>query len=301
MSIQSTSAVAELKAYMAENRDRVDRWLAECLPGPDVCPGQLAEAMRHSVAGGGKRLRPLMVLMAAELCDGHPEGARPAAVAVELVHAYSLVHDDLPAMDDDLLRRGRPSTHAMFGEALAILAGDALLTHAFTVLAEQIDDEAVAARCITELARAAGPEGMVAGQCEDLLAVRRPASAESLRGMHARKTGALINASLRMGALTARADASALTAVDAYGRSVGLAFQIADDLLGAEGGAKALGKPVGKDARMGKLTYPGLLGPEASRNEAEVLVDDACRQLAPFGLRAERLCGLARYIVERDR
>ena len=247
----------------------------------------------------------------------------PAACAVEMIHAYSLIHDDLPAMDDDDLRRGLPTCHKKFGEALAILAGDALQTTAFQVLADGYPPTTAAAAC-KELARAAGPAGMIGGQVDDMAASgiaasgrretagmsHQPAHAgrspvESLEHLHARKTGALIRASLRLGALAAfapdAAPADVMERLDGYGRRLGLAFQITDDLLDVEGSADRTGKRVGKDAGRGKLTYPGLLGAEESRRRAERLCREAREQLEPLGPAAAHLLALASYVLERDR
>jgi len=256
--------------------------------------------MRYSVFAGGKRLRPLLVLLANEACLGAADVAMPAASAVEMVHTYSLIHDDLPAMDDDDLRRGLPTCHKKFDEATAILAGDALLTLAFETVAE-MQPSPVAARCVKELSKAAGAVGMVGGQVDDLHADAGPGTLEWLESLHERKTGALLRASLRMGGIAAGASADQLDALTEYGRHVGLAFQIIDDLLDVEGDAAALGKGVKKDEAAGKLTYPGLLGVEESRRRAWELVDSARAALAPFGPAGVQLARLAQYIVERDR
>lgn len=276
--------------------DALDQRLGENL----ACPDRLREAMRYSVFAGGKRLRPILTMLAAEACLGALDAVLPAACAVEMVHTYSLIHDDLPAMDDDDVRRGRPSCHRKFDEATAILAGDALLTLAFETLAE-LEPALVAVRCTRLLARAAGAAGMVGGQMDDLLAAHGPQSLSWLEALHQRKTGALIGVSLRMGAVTAGAPAAQQQAIAAYGDAIGLAFQIADDLLDVEGEAATVGKGVRKDADSGKLTYPGLLGVEASRAKARELAAAARAAVAPFGPAGERLCALADFIVERDR
>jgi geranylgeranyl diphosphate synthase type II len=274
-------------------------------------PASLLEAMRYSLLAPGKRLRPVLVLLAAEACgpaDGDPW---PAACAVEMVHAYSLIHDDLPAMDDDDLRRGLPTCHRKFGEALAILAGDGLLTLAFQILAEGYLP-ATGAACCRELARAAGPAGMVGGQvddlaweCEDVDASAR--NLDRLEDLHGRKTGALIRASLRLGALAAHSRSregpspELQARLDGYGRCLGLAFQITDDLLDLEGKAEATGKRVGKDAARGKLTYPGLLGQAESRRRADRLGREAAEHLAPLRPGARRLQDLFAFVLGRDR
>lgn len=265
------------------------------------CPPQLLEAMRYSLLGAGKRLRPQLTLSAAEACGYDWRQALPAACAVEMVHTYSLIHDDLPAMDDDDLRRGRPTCHKVFGEAMAILAGDGLLTLAFEVLAEHIKPAEVAARCCAALAQAAGPAGMVGGQVDDIGAEQTGGGLERLESIHARKTGALLRVSLRLGGLCARAGDEALVALDEYGRRLGLAFQITDDLLDVQGEEAAMGKRVKKDSDRHKLTFPALLGVEESRRRAGELVDEACRALSPLGRRAGRLEQIARYVVERNR
>ncbi|RPI63087.1 MAG: polyprenyl synthetase family protein, partial [Planctomycetaceae bacterium] len=233
----------------------IARWLVE--PG---CPNELAEAMRYSVMGGGKRLRPALVRMAAAAIGGTPdEMAARAATAVELVHCYSLVHDDLPAMDDDTLRRGRPTVHVQFGQAMAILVGDALLTRAFGVLAGG-PDSSLAAKLVAELATAAGPAGMIAGQVADMELCTLPQGLDGLRFIHARKTGAMIRSACRMGAMCANADESAMKAISDYAEHLGLAFQVIDDVLDVTGSVESIGKTPGKDAAAGKKTYVSLLG-----------------------------------------
>ena len=269
----------------------------------------MREAIRYSLLAPGKRLRPILVLTAAEVCGGSIDAAMPAACAVEMVHAYSLVHDDLPAMDDDDLRRGQPTCHKKFGEALAILAGDALLTMAFETLAEQVGPPELAAACCAALAHAAGPCRMVGGQADDVAGPGTGGSVEQLDWLHLRKTGAMIRVSLKLGALTAGAVAAQMEALDRYGERLGLAFQITDDLLDATGNDAATGKRVGKDARKGKLTFPGLLGIDESARRAERLIDEACASLSSLGSGAERLGlrsadlldALARYVLERNR
>lgn len=280
------------------------------------CPAALAESMRYSLLAPGKRLRPLLVLMAAEACGGKVGDAMPAACAVEMIHCYSLIHDDLPAMDDDDLRRGRPTNHKVYGEAVAILAGDALLTRAFEILARDIQPPQVAAACCATLGQAAGAAELVGGQADDILGEKGhakqngsgrpgPASTEAmlagLESIHRRKTGSLFLVSLRLGALTAGADGRQMKLLDEYGERLGLAFQIADDLLDVQGNEGAVGKRVGKDADRGKLTFPGLLGADESQRRAERLVAEACDLVEALGPAAEPLAALARYVVERDR
>jgi geranylgeranyl diphosphate synthase type II len=296
----------ELRHYFRSRQALVEEHLRAALRLGDDCPPALAEAMRYSLLAPGKRLRPILVFLAAEAAGGQDAQALPAACAVEMVHTYSLIHDDLPAMDDDDLRRGLPTCHKQFGEALAILAGDALLTLAFGVLAEGYPP-ATAAGCCRELARGAGAAGMVGGQVEDLAWEKKGGGLEALGRLHARKTGALFRACLRLGVLAAQGerpggpDPALVAALDGYGRCFGLAFQITDDLLDVEGSADQAGKRVGKDAARGKLTYPGLLGAAESRRRAEHLGCEAQDYLGPLGARGERLRELFRFVLERDR
>jgi geranylgeranyl diphosphate synthase type II len=294
----------DLSQHLQARRALVDARLRTCVRAGDGCPASLAEAMCYSLLAPGKRLRPLLVLLAAEACGAEASAALPAACAVEMVHTYSLIHDDLPAMDDDDLRRGLPTCHKKFGEALAILAGDALLTLAFEVLADGYP-ATTAAACCCELARGAGAAGMVGGQVDDLAMETRQGagSLQELEFLHQRKTGALFRASLRLGVWSAQgeADPRTLTLFDAYGRAFGLAFQITDDLLDVQSSAEQTGKRVGKDAARGKLTYPGFLGVAESRARAQRLCREAVDALAPLGSAGEALAALARSIVERDR
>jgi geranylgeranyl diphosphate synthase type II len=250
----------------------------------------------------------MLVLLAAEACGGKAELALPAACAVEMVHAYSLIHDDLPAMDDDDLRRGRPTCHKAFDEATAILAGDALLTLGFEVLAREIEPPVVAAACCAALAQAAGACNMVGGQADDVegddpspLSPLPSPLVSRLESIHQRKTGAMIRVALRLGAMVAGANAEQLAALDDYGQRLGLAFQITDDLLDVQSSEAAAGKRVGKDAKRGKLTFPGLLGIDQSTQHAEQLIFQACQALTPFGPQADGLRTVARYVLERNR
>jgi len=280
-------------------RRRIDDALASYVDyGPD-CPPHLAEAIRHSLLAPGKRLRPQLVLMSCQACGYDDRQALPAACAVEMVHTYSLIHDDLPAMDDDDLRRGLPSCHTKFGEATAILAGDALLAQAFAVLVKGLPP-AIAARCCGELAAAAGAENLVGGQEDDLSAQFAGLGIEQLERIHRRKTGAVIRASLRLGGIVAEADETQLTGLDRYGEKVGLAFQIVDDLLDLHGDEAALGKRAKKDSDRGKLTFPALLGVAESQRRAERLIEEAKAALALFGARAAGLQSLAQYVLERN-
>jgi geranylgeranyl diphosphate synthase type II len=306
--------MSESIATHVENcRQWLDGHLPSVLDLAVGCPEELLAAMRYGLLAPGKRLRPVLTILAAEACGGSREAALPAACAVELVHAYSLIHDDLPAMDDDDLRRGQPTCHRKFGEALAILAGDALLTLAFHILTDGYPPRSAAA-CCRDLASAAGAPGMVGGQAADLAwEGRLPTSTvkspgiEDLRHVHALKTGALFRTSLRLGAHSAQgeapggADPAVLAALDGFGRCFGQAFQITDDLLDVESSEQATGKRVGKDATRGKLTYPGLLGVDESRR----LVDEICLEaracLNPLGNAAENLKALTALLLNRDR
>ncbi len=279
----------------------VDAALARYLEFGRGCPDHLQKAIRHSLLAPGKRLRPMLVLMAAEGCGCDTLRAMPAACAVEMVHAYSLIHDDLPAMDDDDIRRGLPSCHTAFGEATAILAGDALLALAFQVLAEGVHPADVAVQCCAALARAAGPTALVGGQADDLLAEKSEGTLSQLESIHQRKTGAMICTSLELGGLIGNADREQLAALETYGNRLGLAFQVVDDLLDARGNAQVLGKPGGRDLERGKLTFPGLIGIEDSTRRAALLIDEACQSLAPFEDRGGNLEALARYVLERNR
>lgn len=305
--------MTDLREYLQAKRSLVENRLGELLSARDGAPHALIEAMRYSTLGAGKRLRPLLVMLSAEASGGRDVDALGAGCAVEMVHAYSLIHDDLPAMDDDDLRRGLPTCHKQFGEAQAILAGDALLTLAFQTLAESYPP-ATSAACCLELARGAGAAGMVGGQVEDLAWERggsslskQTHSLEALENIHARKTGALFRACLRLGVLVAQGeriggpDRRIMAALDGYGRCFGMAFQITDDLLDSEGCAVQAGKRVRKDASRGKLTYPSFLGVDESRRRAEELCHQADEALAPLGAAAERLKALARMILDRDR
>ena len=281
-------------------RASIDQALDRYSDYPQECPQPLRDAIRHSLLAPGKRLRPLLVLMAARACGQHDEqAAMPAACAVEMIHTYSLIHDDLPAMDDDDLRRGLPTCHRVYGEALAILAGDALLAQAFEVLARDLATPIVAIRCVQELATAAGAIALVGGQADDLQSEFRGGSMEQLESIHHRKTGALLSVSLRLGGISSQASDEQLAALGIYGRKLGLAFQIVDDLLDYSGDVVQVGKRTGKDSARGKLTFPSLLGVEESRRRAELLVDEAIKATNLFGNRAGDLHSLARYVLER--
>jgi geranylgeranyl diphosphate synthase type II len=294
---------APLKAYLAERKRRVDEALDRCLPTEDFFPPVIFQAMRYSLFAGGKRLRPILCMAAAEAVGGEADPVLPAACALEMIHTYSLIHDDLPAMDDDDFRRGKPTCHKVFGENIAILAGDALLTEAFHLLAgrelaERIPDRAVVA-AVRLVAEAAGFSGMVGGQVVDVLSEGKPADADTLQHIHSRKTGAMIIASVKLGAILAGAGEEQLAALASYGGRAGLAFQIADDILNVEGDRELLGKDTGSDACRRKMSYPALLGLDAAREKARELVDSAVEDLAGFDERADPLRKIARYILER--
>jgi geranylgeranyl diphosphate synthase, type II len=291
--------VTSFEAFAAEWRPEIERELEARLTFPHPLSVGLGEAMRYAVLGPGKRLRPLLCLLACEVCRGDPTHALPAACAVEMIHAFSLVHDDLPCMDDDDLRRGRPTCHKVYGEAMALLAGDALLAHAFTVLTTLPPDSAPA--CCRELAKATGPDGMTEGQAMDMEGVPGSAGTEYLDALYERKTGALIVAALKMGGLVAGADEQRLSALALFGARLGLAFQIIDDVIDVAGTEETAGKAVGKDAGKGKKTYPHFLGVDGARAKAEAIMDDGLRALAVFGDKAEPLKNLAQTVLHRDR
>jgi geranylgeranyl diphosphate synthase type II len=292
-----------IAAYQAQCQSRVDAALDGLFGQEQPQLARLYQAMRYSLFNGGKRVRPLLVYAACEALGGDPERADGAACAVELIHAYSLVHDDLPAMDDDDLRRGQPTTHKAFDEACAILAGDGLQTLAFEVLADarrNPQNPQLRLSMISTLARAAGPAGMVGGQAIDLGSVGLKLDRDALELMHRHKTGALIEASVQLGALASgRADADNLASLSQYARAIGLAFQVQDDILDVESDTATLGKHQGADIARDKPTYPALLGMDAAKAYALELRDQALHALRPFDIAAEPLRELARYIVER--
>ena len=295
-----TADPGALQAYMASCRARLDRVLDQVLPGTSHPAERLNQACHYAVTVGGKRLRPVLAYAACELAGATPERADTPAAAVELLHSYSLVHDDLPAMDDDDLRRGQPTCHRAYDEATAILAGDSLHTLAFQVLAEHGDhDSDQRLAMIQLLCGAVGTAGMAAGQMLDMEATGKQLSLSQLETLHSLKTGRLITASLLMGGLAGGADSGLQAALQAFGDATGLAFQIHDDILDVTGETAELGKPGGSDTRHGKNTFPALLGLEASQSRARALCEQACEALAPYGQRADRLVSLARFIIER--
>ena len=312
------SDATSLKAFLDASRARVDEALERWLPAPPACPAILSEAMRYSVFAGGKRLRPSLTLAAADAVAGSAahehdrvrEAALPVACAMELVHTYSLIHDDLPAMDDDTLRRGRPTLHVVYGDGIAILAGDALQAEAFALVAREpvSDDPAIAARklrALSVLASAAGAAGMVGGQAVDLQAAGQATGrsltldAAGLRAMHLQKTGAMIAASAECGAIMAGGSDAQIAGVRQYGVEIGLAFQIVDDILDVEGEAALLGKTAGKDARGDKPTYPALFGLDRSRTMAADCLARARAALEAGGLSGSWLPGIADWVVTR--
>lgn len=286
---------------LAQWRERVDAALSLTLPDPGTTPQRLHAAMRHAVLLGGKRMRPLLVHAAGALFQADPDALDAPATAIELVHAYSLVHDDLPAMDDDALRRGQPTVHVAFDEATAIIAGDALQALAFAVLAEAPVADATRVELLRTLAVAAGSAGMCGGQALDLAATGNTGSLTiaDLERLHALKTGALIRAAVRMGALCGDADNEDLARLDRYADALGLAFQVRDDILDVEGDSDTLGKTAGKDLAQDKTTFPTLLGMHASRARLAELGAAMSQSLAPFGERADALRALGRLAVER--
>ena len=297
------AAVAE---YVRACRADVEAALATLLPASPDCPAVVAEAMRYSLTAGGKRLRPVLCLASADAVGGRTAAVLRAACAIELIHTYSLIHDDLPAMDDDSLRRGRPTLHVVAGEGMAILAGDGLLTEAFHALAALDGDPARVLRAVRLIAHAAGPVGMVGGQAIDLASVKPgpggsvvTLDASALATMHAKKTGALIRASAAAGAVLGGGSDAQVAAIDAAGAEFGLAFQIVDDILDVEGESAQLGKTPGKDAAAGKTTYPALYGLVKSRSMAEDCISRAESTLATAGLANSMLLGIGRWIVER--
>ncbi len=289
---------ADFAAWMGAIRARIEDALARCLPGPQQVPARLHQAMRYAALEGGKRVRPLLTCAAGELVGADPARLEVAACAVEMIHSYSLVHDDLPCIDDDILRRGKRTVHIEYDEATALLVGDALQTLAFQLLAEHVlaDDPAAQLTMVKTLALASGSRGMAGGQAIDLEATGKTLSQTELEFMHVRKTGALISAAVKLGALCAGPCPAAL---EQYANRVGLAFQVVDDVLDAEASTATLGKTAGKDSKQGKPTYVSAMGVARARAFAEELRQGAHEALAPFGERALRLRQLADFIVLR--
>ena len=292
----------DLKQYLEARRLMVEEALEVALPQQDGPETRVVEAMRYSLFAGGKRLRPILCLAASESVGGDLKAAMPAGCALEMIHTYSLIHDDLPAMDDDDLRRGKPTNHKVFGEAIAILAGDGLLTEAFVLLSDYnslLPERAV--QVIGVIAEAASYRGMVGGQVVDILSQNKRADLEIVQQMHSRKTAALIAAATESGALTGKGSEAQVAALARYGRAIGLAFQIADDILDIEGDTELLGKTTGADEARGKVTYPAAVGLERSRQTANEMVNDALAALEGFDDRANPLRSLANYIITRKK
>src|SRR5262245_40263674 len=314
MTHRPSAETLALSEYLESRRAEIEAALRTVLPGPPDCPTVVADAMRYSLTAGGKRLRPILCLASADSVGGDRTLAMPAACAIELIHTYSLIHDDLPAMDDDVMRRGRPTLHVVAGEGLAILAGDGLLTEAFHLLAREpvTSEPAITARklrVIETIAAAAGPVGMVGGQALDLASIApgpsgeppSPLDRDALVTMHRKKTGALIRASALAGAIMGGGSEAQLTAIDRAASELGLAFQIVDDILDVEGASADLGKTAGKDAASGKTTYPALFGLDASKQMANDCLDRAHAALTAAGMADARLLGIGRWIVERSK
>jgi geranylgeranyl diphosphate synthase type II len=292
----------DLEHYLAQRQQLINRALDRFLPSSRTKPATIHKAMRYSLFAGGKRMRPVLCLAAAEACGGSDQAALPLACAVELIHTYSLIHDDLPAMDNDDFRRGKPTNHKVFGEAIAILAGDALLTQAFEVAAQWPGTARYPVRqAIVELAKAAGSLNLVAGQVADLEAQGRKLSLRQLQFIHERKTSALLCCAVRLGGMSANATPAQLAALTAFGRAVGLAFQIIDDILDVTQTSERLGKTAGKDIAAQKATYPAVVGLDRSRQIAAQLTDRAFSALRIFKGRAQALEALARFLLQRDR
>jgi len=293
--------MSEFAAWMQGCQARMENVLSEWLPTASIAPQRLHEAMRYAVLGGGKRVRPLLAFAAGEVAGADVERVQHAAAAVELIHAYSLVHDDMPAMDDDALRRGKPTVHVEFDEATALLVGDALQSLAFDILAAQplARDAATQLNMVLLLAQAAGSRGMAGGQAIDLASVGKPLDLTELEYMHIHKTGALIRASVLLGAQCGTPTEATLAALDHYAKCIGLAFQVVDDVLDAEAPTATLGKTAGKDAAHNKPTYVSLLGATRARELAQELRADAHAALADLGTPAARLRQLADFVVER--
>jgi geranylgeranyl diphosphate synthase type II len=290
-----------LKAYLASRQRTIDRALDRYLPSEKTRPVTIHKAMRYSLFAGGKRLRPILCLAAAEACGGKIENALPLACAMECIHTYSLVHDDLPSMDNDDFRRGRPTNHKVFGDGIAVLAGDALLTIAFEIISHAKPTRRYdMSTLLREVAVAAGSRKLIAGQVADLEAEGKRATREDLRYIHENKTAAILTASVCLGAMSANATSKELAAMTKFGRALGLAFQVIDDILDVTQTSEKLGKSAGKDIAAKKATYPAVIGLERSRAEARRLTRKAHDSLAIFGKKAEPLHALANYLLERE-
>lgn len=293
----------DLKKYLDQKREIIDEALNQYLPPETEYPQTIHEAMRYSVFAGGKRLRPILAIAAAEVVGGRAEKVLPTACAIELIHTFSLIHDDLPAIDNDDYRRGKLTCHKVFGEDMAILAGDGLLTHAFQLLAQNSEIKTINKEAmplvIKEVAAAIGTLGLIGGEVVDIQSEGKEIDLPRLEYIHSHKTGALIAISLKVGAMLVDAPQEEIEALFQYGKLIGLAFQIVDDILNVEGDEVQLGKPVGSDLRQKKATYPALLGIEESRQRARRLVEEAKKELEIFGEKGEILRLLADFVVER--
>jgi geranylgeranyl diphosphate synthase, type II len=291
----------DLKRYLSARQKEVDRALNGFLPRASARPATIHRAMRYSLFAGGKRLRPILCLAAAEACGGLTKSALPLACALECIHTYSLIHDDLPSMDNDDFRRGRPTCHKVFGDGIAVLAGDGLLTIAFEIATEAKAVPRYDLRTIfREISGAAGSRRLIAGQVADLEGEGRPINRVQLRYIHENKTAALLTTSVRLGAMSANATSPQLNAISSFGRALGLAFQVIDDILDVTQTSEKLGKSAGKDIAAHKATYPSILGLKKSRAEAGRLTRRAHAVLRPLGKRAETLRALANYLLERE-
>lgn len=304
--VAQTQKVFELKPYFDTRRSVIDHALRTYLTTNNLENADIVAAMQYSIEAGGKRLRPILCMATAHAVGGREEKALPVGCALEMIHTYSLIHDDLPAMDDDDLRRGKPTCHKAFGEATAILAGDALLTRAFQLLTEHALQQPPGQhgqwlKIIAMIARAAGHEGMIEGQMRDIKAEGMVLTTDQLEQLHRLKTGALISASVEAGALVGNADPSALGKLEQYGRSIGLAFQVADDILNVEGDPEIMGKAAGTDRMHQKNTYPALMGLNAAKQKAIDLVNQALCSLDIFDNKSDPLRSIARYVIERQR
>ncbi len=293
--------MTELEQYLKSRAELIDGALDDILPAEEDAPQRLHRAMRYSALAPGKRIRPILCLAGAEAVGGSAANALMTACALELIHAYSLIHDDLPSMDDDDFRRGRPTSHKAFGEATAILAGDALLTLAFeTLAADSLLADRPCRLILAALSRAAGSRGMVGGQEADICSQGKPATRETVEYIHARKTGALLTAAVVCGGIAGNANPAQLAALTDYGAKTGLAFQIQDDLLDLEGDPEKLGKRTGQDAAAAKATFPAVAGVAAAREEVSVLIAGALSALGAFPAAADPLRWIARFIEERQ-
>ena len=302
MTIETVMPVATFRDHLARTARTVEAELSRVLPQPTGHQAVIMEAVRYAALGGGKRLRPFLVIESARLLGGLADAALTVGCALECLHVYSLVHDDLPCMDDDDLRRGKPTVHRAYDEATAVLAGDALLTLAFELLSAETThpDPAVRARLVFELARAGGMGGMIGGQVVDITVADGERDLSLITGLQAMKTGALIRYACKAGGLVAGAGAHDLAALDQYANALGLAFQIQDDVLDVEGCAEAMGKAVGKDAGLGKATFVSTLGLDGAKEKAKALGETAKAALAPYGEKAHTLAGAVDFVLERS-